>query len=130
MAVRFRDPARERGWQPDDLARRLAGILTGHEDQGEWQPENSKYQLGSANNAWLHPEPDDVFVLTFRLQDPSRDVAFARVLAHTLGVEILEPTAAKDHPESHYAKWWTRETELRKSLRRAHEPPSSDRADS
>jgi hypothetical protein len=84
MLIRFR----VRDWEPDDLVRRICQLLNG-EDWSWWDEHAGKWQLGRANDFWLHPCGDDEYELSLRYGRQDRLDALAVMLEWRLGVSII-----------------------------------------
>lgn len=67
------------------LATRLASLLVGSPDEIFQSENTSRYQLGTANNWWLHHRGDKEFALHYRYGDSELMQAYSRVLIH-LGI--------------------------------------------
>ena len=79
-----------RRWTPQELARRLCQIIYGTERV--WQKDTGCWQIGSANDWWLHPKEDGTYLLHHRYGDKQRLLQFASILAWLLDVEIVDVT--------------------------------------
>ncbi len=82
---------RARRWTEQDLAKRICQMLYG--DDKVWKDEQTgsrRWRAGSANDVWLHPKGEDVFVLHYRYGTPERRQALATVLEWRVGVDILK----------------------------------------
>lgn len=99
MMIKFR----ARRWTSKVLAQRIADILVGREDAMKsdpdeingifWIEDSNKWQIGSGNNFWLHPEgpeKDEIWVLNGRYWTRARMNALATILEWLLGVELIE----------------------------------------
>ncbi|MEY4745074.1 MAG: hypothetical protein RL272_1019 [Candidatus Parcubacteria bacterium] len=86
MTVTFR----ARRWSEEDLAKRICRLLYG--DDRVWKEDGGsrRWHIGTANDAWLHPKGDDVFVLHCRYGTAERLAALAVMLEWRIGLEILK----------------------------------------
>lgn len=87
MIVTFR----ARRWSEEDLAKRICRLLYGSDEvRLENEHGSRRWHIGNANDAWLHPKSEDVFVLHYRYGTPERRAALAVMLEWRVGVEILK----------------------------------------
>ncbi len=84
--IRFR----ARRWQHEELALRLCQLIYGTDRI--WRKESGAWQIGSANDWWLHPKEDGSFLLHYRYGNKQRMQQMAPVLTWFLDVEIIEVT--------------------------------------
>ena len=77
-----------RRWKHEELAKRLCQLIYGSDEC--WQ-EGERWHVGNHNDWWLHPKPDNRFVLHYRYGGgyKAQMEAFAVVLAWRLDVEII-----------------------------------------
>jgi hypothetical protein len=73
-----------RRWAHKDLARRLSQLIYGSD---ECRKDGDRWHVGDHNDWWLHPKPDDRFVLHYRYGQKERMTALAVVLEWRLDVE-------------------------------------------
>ncbi len=76
---------RARRWKQEELARRLCQLICG--DDRVCQTADGCWHIGSANDWWLHPRGDDLFMLHYRYADRDRMWALATVMTWFLGIE-------------------------------------------
>lgn len=75
-----------RRWEHEALAKRLCQLIYGGD---ECRKDGDRWHVGNHNDWWLHPKPDDRFVLHYRYGQTERMQALAAVLAWRLDVEII-----------------------------------------
>lgn len=76
-------------WAEEDLAKRIGQLMYG--DPWVWRNDDSatRWQIGTANDLWLHPKGDETYVLHYRYPTEERIKALAVMLAWRLGIELL-----------------------------------------
>ena len=73
-----------RRWKHEELAKRLCQLIYGSDEC--WK-DGDRWHVGNHNDWWLHPKPDDRFVLHYRYGQKERMHALGVVLEWRLGVE-------------------------------------------
>lgn len=80
-----------RRWQHEELAKRLCQLIYGSDEC--WK-DGERWHVGNHNDWWLHPKPDNRFVLHYRYghgYQPQMH-ALAAVIAWRLDAEIVSVT--------------------------------------
>jgi len=75
-------------WDQQELAQRLCQIVCGSDRV--WRQDTGRWQIGSGNDWWLHPQENGTFLLHHRYGQKEKMLNLAAVLYWLLDVEILE----------------------------------------
>lgn len=78
-----------RNWDEETLAKRIAAMLN-VDDWVGYDAAARKWQIGRANNFWLHPIGDRTYSLNCRMVEPRERAALSIMLQWRLHVELIE----------------------------------------
>ena len=76
-------------WKDEDLARAIA-LLFYQEPSTFYDEHAKKWQIGIANDLWLHPKENKTYVLNYRYGTLEEIQALANMLKWRLGVKITK----------------------------------------